>query len=78
MLELCRNTFTVLSITLPLLACLQYYEFWTRALEPGRHYVALKTGDKLAMCLDVAEKVGADLDKVAIAGELQRGWVLPC
>ncbi|GAB4823426.1 hypothetical protein N2152v2_010472 [Parachlorella kessleri] len=38
---------------------MDYYEFWTRALEPGRHYVALKTGDKLAMCLDVAEKVHA-------------------
>ena len=43
-------------------ACLQYYEFWTRALEPGRHYVALKSDEKEAMCLDVAEKVGAGID----------------
>lgn len=38
---------------------MDYYEFWTRALVPGRHYVALKSGEKLAMCLDVAEKVHA-------------------
>lgn len=43
-------------LTIQLCSWVQYYEFWSRELVPGRHYVAVDPGE--ALCQDVAAKVG--------------------
>ena len=56
---------------------MEYFEFFTRALKPGIHYVEV---DQNNLCLDTAEKVGtsllhADMTLIAALGSF---WILIC